>query len=282
MRKIKSLILGWLYWLGAHLPLRLAIYVVNRTLPIGRPVLDYLEFQVADHCNLNCAGCLHYSPYAPKRFASLETMERDLARLSSIFSNIRHIRIMGGEPLLNPELAAFVRLARQFFPKSKIRVVTNGVAFHGFKDLSVLKECNVGLDWTKYPPTFGLEEKIVKTCREAGVDLRITENNAFMARLKTKGMNCAWKSFAWCRERLYCPILDSGRIAVCASARYAEYYNKVAGSNIPVDLGVDIYANDAKAIMRYLMTPVAACAFCTADARIFPWKQCESAEDWVR
>lgn len=282
MRKIKSLIIGWVYRLGAHMPVGVAIYIVNRTLPIGRPVLDYLEFQVADHCNLNCAGCLHYSPYAPKRFASIESMERDLWRLSQIFSNIRHMRIMGGEPLLNTELPSFVRLARRFFPKSKIRVVTNGVALHSFRDWQVFKECDVGIDWTKYPPTFALEEKIVSACRAAGVNLRITENSSFMARLKPKGLCCAWKSFAWCRERLYCPILDNGRIAVCASARYVDYYNRVAGSNIPVDKGIDIYNNDAKTIMRYLMTPVAACAFCTPDVRIFSWKQCGSVEDWVR
>lgn len=282
MRKIKSLILGWIYRLGVYLPPHLAVYVVNRTLPLGRPVLDYLEFHVADHCNLNCAGCLHYAPFAPKRLASLETVSHDFRRLGTLFSNIRHVRIMGGEPLLHPNLVAFARVVRQTFPRSRIRIVTNGLALPTFTGLPELSALKVGIDWTKYPPTAALEKIIRDFCAAADVNLRITESPSFMARLRPQGFVCARHSFAWCRSRMYCLILDEGRIAVCASARYADSYNRRAGSRIPVDLGIDIHTNDARSILRYLMQPVAACTYCSADARTFPWKRCEGVEDWLR
>ena len=76
MRKLKGILLGWLYWLSARVHPRYGMYLLNRSLPFGRPVLDYLEFHLADHCNLNCAGCLHYAPFADKRFADVETVRR--------------------------------------------------------------------------------------------------------------------------------------------------------------------------------------------------------------
>lgn len=44
--------------------------------------LPYLEFHVADHCNLNCKGCVHFSPLVPReKFADYETVRQDLLQL---------------------------------------------------------------------------------------------------------------------------------------------------------------------------------------------------------
>ena len=77
---LKSIVLGWIYLVAAHLPPWLAIWVVNRSWPVRRPVLDYVEFHLADHCNLNCAGCMHFSPYADHRLADIESVRRDFVR----------------------------------------------------------------------------------------------------------------------------------------------------------------------------------------------------------
>jgi hypothetical protein len=218
----------------------MSIWVVNRSFPVGRPVLDYLEFHLADHCNLNCAGCTHFAPYADRRFADLGETRRDFIRLKELFSNIRHIRIMGGEPLLHSEAAEFVCMVREAFPRSCVRLVTNGIKLLDGNDpgvaktLSALKETGAGVDWACYPPMAGRREEIVRVCEEAGVDLRITENDTFWARLRVKGDADPAASFRWCRKCTYCPIMDGGRIYVCAQARYARYYNRAAGTALDV------------------------------------------------
>ena len=136
---MKSIVLGWIYAISAHLPPSMSIWVVNRSLPVGRPVLDYLEFHLADHCNLNCAGCTHFAPYADRRFADLVETRRDFLRLNELFSNIRHIRIMGGEPLLHSEAAEFVRMVHEAFPRSSVRLVTNGIKLLDGNDPGVAK-----------------------------------------------------------------------------------------------------------------------------------------------
>ena len=57
VRKIKQLILGILNRIDVHLPLWAGVRVRNPRL--FRPELDYVEYHLADHCNLNCAGCTH-------------------------------------------------------------------------------------------------------------------------------------------------------------------------------------------------------------------------------
>ena len=287
MRKLKSIVLGWIYRVASHLPPALAIWVVNRSWPWGKPVLDYVEFHLADHCNLNCAGCTHFSPYADRRFASLVTVRRDLARLKDLFANVRHIRIMGGEPLLHSDAAAFVRLAREMFPRSKIRLVTNGLRLVEDSPfvrgvLAAMRETGVGLDWTLYPPMAGRRADICRICSANGVGLRISENDSFLARMKPQGDARPAESFRWCRQLVYCPLLDDGRLYLCAQAHFAKYYNRATGAQIVEDAGIDIHAASARDILLYLMRPSPACACCAAGMRHFPWKNDVHPEDWWR
>lgn len=190
--------------------------------------------------------------------------------------------------MLHPNVGEVVKIVRAAFPISKVRVVTNGVLLDDDAEgktrclLSILKENDVGVDWTKYPPVAHREDEIKTLCADARVNLRITENNSFMARVRPNGGEGILRAFRWCRERMYCPILDDGRIFTCAPARYAGYYNKVAGAKIPIEKGMDIHKATAKELLYYLMCPTFACAYCDAGARYFPWKGNAKPEDWVR
>ena len=43
-----------------------------------------LEFVVTDYCNLNCRGCTHYSPLAPREFEQLERLSLSMKQLAGI------------------------------------------------------------------------------------------------------------------------------------------------------------------------------------------------------
>lgn len=62
-----------------------------------------IKYAVAYHCNLRCSGCVHLSPYSRKHFPSLESFTADLNQLSRGF-HAPFIDLLGGEPLLNPEI----------------------------------------------------------------------------------------------------------------------------------------------------------------------------------
>jgi len=118
-----------------------------------KPMLDV---HVCDHCNLRCAGCLHFAPLAEKRFLDVEAYERDLQRLASvdgIDGYFASVVLMGGEPLLHPRLAEIVRITRAYLPRQSIVVCTNGILLKRIDDgfwRSLVESC-VGLLISPYP-----------------------------------------------------------------------------------------------------------------------------------
>ena len=91
------------------------------------PIEDYFfsfEYHVVDHCNLNCAGCAHAAPLADVVFRTPEAFEHD-CRLLSKFITHAGIQILGGEPLLHPQLLDFCKIADKYF--ERVEVITNGI-----------------------------------------------------------------------------------------------------------------------------------------------------------
>lgn len=58
----------------------------------------WVEVNLADHCNLNCQCCDHFSPIATPTFLDFDQYVRDLKRLSDLTDNkIGLIKLQGGE-----------------------------------------------------------------------------------------------------------------------------------------------------------------------------------------
>ena len=93
----------------------------------SKPVLNYVECHISYHCNLKCKGCSHFSNIAEPEFPNFEQFQNDMQRLGELFRNIEKIRLLGGEPLLNPELPKYIECCRKIFPLCDMRVVTNGL-----------------------------------------------------------------------------------------------------------------------------------------------------------
>ena len=98
------------------------------------PTLDYLETHVVDHCNLNCKGCSHFCNLAEEKFIDVESIRKDFVQLSKVYKNIKVIRLMGGEPLLHPEINEIMKSVRASFPYSQIKLATNGLLLPKMKE----------------------------------------------------------------------------------------------------------------------------------------------------
>ena len=135
-----------------------------------RPKLDV---QVCDHCNLRCAGCLHFAPLAEERFLDVDEYERDLSRLASIDGIEGYfgtVVLMGGEPLLHPRIADIVRVTRARLPGQDVVLCTNGLLLRRMGDglWRALAECDVGLLISPYPLRVDYEG-LAALARERGV-----------------------------------------------------------------------------------------------------------------
>ena len=91
-----------------------------------KPSLEFLEVMVMRTCNLSCAGCTTFSDLTYKGFVSWDTgkswLDPWLERI-----NLNAIGVMGGEPLINPEIRQWIKGIREILPHTQIRFVTNGL-----------------------------------------------------------------------------------------------------------------------------------------------------------
>lgn len=85
-------------------------------------------------CNISCEGCTNYSDlphkgYVPwKKFKSEFTPWLDLLEIPDF-------GIMGGEPLINPEITDWLSGSRELLPTSQIRFTTNGLLLSKHMDV---------------------------------------------------------------------------------------------------------------------------------------------------
>ena len=84
-----------------------------------------LDFNIAYACNLSCKGCISLSDLNRKGVESLSSIEQQCKEWSHILSP-KIISIFGGEPLLHPKLLDVLKLIRIYWPRSTIRLITNG------------------------------------------------------------------------------------------------------------------------------------------------------------
>ena len=99
-----------------------------------KPVLYHFETHLVDHCNLDCRGCAHFSNLCTPAFADLAEFESDMQLMSGLFSRVKEIHLIGGEPLLHPQVAEFCASARKAFPRTRIYLRTNGTMLVGMDE----------------------------------------------------------------------------------------------------------------------------------------------------
>ena len=252
----------------------------NRILQYAKPVLNYLEYHVAWHCNLNCKGCSHYcNLYDQPRFGDPEKFRVRLLRLRELFGNITTIRLMGGEPFLNPDLGVFAQIAREVFPDTDLRVVSNGLLIPKVdaRVLQCLRDNQAIVDISAYPPTVKMLDKITSCLDSAGVPWETTEEIKEFRLIVGQNKRNGTDNFNQCYLRGCHFLHDDGRLTVCgipcfynAARAYLRSENEVSEQDwLHIDSVKDGYE-----ILRLFNRPIPFCTYClTREQVLFPWQQ---------
>ena len=230
------------------------------------------EVHITEHCNLNCKYCFHFSSLAKEEYLPLEEYERDLARLSKLFNGIMHrITILGGEPLLHPQVAEFITATRKYFSVGDIKILTNGILLPTMDDTfwEACHETGAIVYYTKYPIKLDVEA-IKQKSEKYNVSLEIynMEDNVKQLvhePLDLHGKQNAVKNFYDCYRSNACITLKHGKIYTCLKAAHMHLFNDYFHKDIKLDEknGIDIYkAQTGQEILEYLTKPIPMCAYC--------------------
>lgn len=230
------------------------------------------EVGISEHCNLNCKGCSHFSPISPKYNMPFELFCKDLRQLSKIFNGkASRIHIMGGEPILHPQLNAILTETRKCFPKATIRLVTNGKKYKSLKAdfWDICRKNNIVISPTKYPYDINYDE-FKQIAKANHVRYRYMNGLKKLKKLKKypfdlSGSQSAEESFRLCTQASKCITLKDGRLYPCSTAAYADIFNQHFDKNLIISESdyVNIYEiQDEKEILKKLSQPIPFCSYC--------------------
>jgi organic radical activating enzyme len=251
------------------------------------PYIFHLEFEVTHHCNLNCRGCTHFTPLSKKKFGNLEQFIKDLERIHKMVDHLGQILLLGGEPLLNPDLNRFIEESHRIYPDAEIKVISNGMLLGSISDslIDTMKRTNTILSVSLYPPIMNyVKEKLNKVALKGIHIEEFHDCNVFASMILPECKSNASKAYAMCIQS-GCHIFEDGRLSSCALAHktpvFEEYFNL---EHVYPDCSIDLYADDLtpQKLQAYLMNPIEMCRFC-GKPKSFPWAPAGKApkkEDW--
>lgn len=251
------------------------------------PYLSYLEFHVVDHCNLNCKYCTHYSPLVNEPvYTDINVFKNDLRKLREYIVDIGIIRILGGEPLLSPDLPEYIEYIRGMYPGSLITIVTNGLLID--KIDAPLKEAmrkhKAFFHISYYPPLEpkmnAMQEFLVKEKIPFTTSPLIKEFNKSQTLSKQNAPEVFYKCMM-----ATCHCIHNGKLSPCYAPFTTKYFNDAFGQSIPEDEGLDLYDPELtlEKIKTRLILPMERCCYCT-QGEACPWEvvgKNSKLEDWV-
>ena len=252
-------------------PLKRILRVFKTILERRRKPL-HIEFNVTDFCNLNCKGCSHYSPLAPKEFESLSSLEKSMRCISSAKNRklIEEVYLIGGETLLYPRLKEAMRMARKYFPEARLSIFTNGILIPKLDDefWQICRETDCVMAITRYPLRVDYD-KLEKLCHDNGVKTEIfgdrsLKDSFFKLPLDSrKNQNPRLSHFRCCA--FGCVTVDGGKIFPCSQSACVRHLNNMFGTDFKWEEGdfIDVEKlRDVREILRLRNRPVPFCGYC--------------------
>ncbi len=238
----------------------------------------HFEFHLVEHCNLKCAGCTHFSSIAEENFLSVYEFEKDMKRLSELTGKVaRFINLLGGEPLLHPEISHFFDIAREYFPNTIIRVVTNGIRIPDMADnfWQACKKNDIIIGMTQYPIDIDYAARI-ELISERGVAFENfsgtdhPRDEMWRLALNEAGKERPVENFMRCPRANACIFITHGKVFNCATMANIDHFNKCFDKHFELtkDDYIDIYeVNNVQEILGFLCNPRPFCRYCSIDNR---------------
>jgi len=244
----------------------------------GRVQTRSLEAHIVDHCNLTCAECCSLSPLLPRWTVTAAAFARDLSYAVRLLQP-RVFKLVGGEPLLHPDVIALAEIARTMQIAPQLSLTTNGFLLPRMHD--AFWQSIDALTISIYPQP-KLSDDAIATIKEQAqrfdVKLNWKQQNEFVvmdrpARCDDDAETTAIYDACWLRER--CHLMRDGRFYTCTRPPHLQTLHANHGDFDFGGDGIVLGEGDAgrAALVAYLgrAQPLEACAHCFGgNAQLVP------------
>ena len=237
--------------------------------------LDELEVPITTCCSLCCRNCANLLQYyeVPSHVPS-EQIIKNLSAVLSAIDGVRLIRILGGEPLLHPDLYGILNFCiKELNAVREIEIITNGTLLFQNDVIELIKACpEIIVVISDYGVNSGKLHLLVKQLEDNGIrnvvtrsewrakaDLRRRRRSKYSTRRLFRQC-CRYTSLL--NEELHiCPRYCHGTNLHFIPKREKDY--------VQTGRYKDDKAALKKAIIRMLEQPcVEACYYCDGDGKV--------------
>lgn len=258
------------------------------------------EVNIAQHCNLSCRACSHLSPLHPPLLVDPDRLYADLATLAAVYE-VDQVCLLGGEPLLHPELPSLADAVRSSGISRRVRVITNGLLLPRVPT-ALWKAVNE-IRISQYPG-YELDRETLVRCfdmaQDFGVDLTVRYYDRFQesySEIGTDNRGLVQRIYQTCQMAhvWHCHAVANGKFYKCSQSisllRFvADSRTQSDGDGLVIDEPVSLFAK----LLEYLKShhPLAACRWCLGSVgRLIPpeqikrttWRQaqCKKTEELI-
>jgi len=242
--------------------------------PEGLIRVEAFELHVVEHCNLRCANCCNLSPFVDPHVLSVETVAEHCAEMAKVL-HADVFKIMGGEPLLHPDLPGLLKAIRASGIGDAVRLFTNGLLLPSMPDAfwAALDQLTIS-NYQSAPVKASTLALVDGKAREYGFVVNTKPVDRFSQVLSPHYEASAEEvqrvyDACWLRHR--CLIARRGRFYKCTRAAYAaEFHARIGREPPPADFsladdGIELAAPRlGERLLTYLNTrrPLASCHYC--------------------
>lgn len=202
-----------------------------------------IEYHVIDKCNLNCKSCSHFSNLVDKEIPkSLEQVKKDFKRIWELTKYgdpncIEKVTVLGGEPLLYPQLIPALNYIKSLFPhdydEGPLQLVTNGILLtkQHPEFFECLRRNKIRVCVSIYDIKQAKYDEIFELLNREGIDwywfaAYAYDDRKFSTKWLHNHFNENYKEYAKdCVWRLTCTQLVDNRIYLCALIAYFKYFD---------------------------------------------------------
>ncbi|MDR1948043.1 MAG: hypothetical protein LBQ38_01495 [Spirochaetaceae bacterium] len=230
-----------------------------------------VEIHITEHCNINCKGCSHFSSLADEDYLDPGDFERDCIKLSRVTDKLYAFKMLGGEPLLHPKITQLNNIARKYFPKTAVQIITNGVLLPKQPEefwLSCSRN-KIQILISQYPIQINNDE-IKRLAKKYKVRVQHigTTNKDRMCKmpLDLSGRQDVVESYKNCIMSWgMCITLREGKIYACSTAAHIRFFNNYFNQNLAVSdsdyIDLDKVKNKNE-LIDFLCKPIPFCRYC--------------------
>lgn len=245
------------------------------------PEYNSFEISLVDHCNMSCQMCDHYSQLSEEWYLDTDILDRDLKRMNELCNGkCAVITLLGGEPLLHPDVIKCLEITRKNFKSCPIILLTNGLLLLKKETdekgnlWEACKNLNITISITRYPIKLNYDA-IKEKAKEYEVTLLLSSDihsavpieEAKISYKHTFDLNKDEDNifFPTCHYFNHLGVLKNGRYYMCPVSAHIDIFNKYFGKNLELKDkdSIDIFkVSSWEEIANFQADRIPFCCYC--------------------